>query len=579
MMRILNLLNGWAAEPDSEADVNALIGTLVSHKAYAVRHRADKSLLDHLIGTRNILRAWKQPPYVQAAALFHSVYSTSSFRYALIPVSQRVGLRKLIGTRAEALVHLFCFVDRDAFLARAAHPIYWKVSVKVRSDTRLSAHLYASPKQVKELLILLAANCIDQRARSDGGPGRHLAYLTQIAAVLAEVPDAFSSLVRHPMSEHDEEQLLEAYDGAISTIAVDPEMADELLSRCIRIAPFIQELWIWRAVASFRSKNPKKGVPLAEHALLLGDNVSEAWDTRLTAAEWTRVAELLSVNSAVTFSQLSESLIDGPQSLHELLPSRGQLRNSSLHDSSTLAYDNRPSAYDPAASRLSEYLNLFKNSSTDPLKRVYPGLRRRAWHDVKRFSIAVELEQAFEDIRREISALRSDEFHRESEPIERSGNWDVLFLYERGKRNDDVCKRLPTLSAIIDRYAIKGLAGLSYLSRLKPHTAIASHCGPTNLRLRCHLGLQVPTGDCSLEVDGQIEQWREGRCLVFDDFLPHSAWNNTDAERLVAIVDIWHPDLTESEIQFLEGLHTFASSYARNLQRYWSSNERSRLMH
>jgi hypothetical protein len=40
----------------------------------------------------------------------------------------------------------------------------------------------------------------------------------------------------------------------------------------------------------------------------------------------------------------------------------------------------------------------------------------------------------------------------------------------------------------------------------------------------------------------------------------------------VLIVDLWHPDLSETEIRLLEGLHGYAYHHAVRLNRYWSAN-------
>lgn len=41
--------------------------------------------------------------------------------------------------------------------------------------------------------------------------------------------------------------------------------------------------------------------------------------------------------------------------------------------------------------------------------------------------------------------------------------------------------------------------------------------------------------------------------MVFDDSFQHEAWNdNAEQPRLVLIFDIWHPDLTPSEVKFLQ---------------------------
>lgn len=41
--------------------------------------------------------------------------------------------------------------------------------------------------------------------------------------------------------------------------------------------------------------------------------------------------------------------------------------------------------------------------------------------------------------------------------------------------------------------------------------------------------------------------WKEGKVLIFDDSFEHEVWHNGTNVRLVLIVDVWHPDLTEEE--------------------------------
>jgi aspartyl/asparaginyl beta-hydroxylase (cupin superfamily) len=38
----------------------------------------------------------------------------------------------------------------------------------------------------------------------------------------------------------------------------------------------------------------------------------------------------------------------------------------------------------------------------------------------------------------------------------------------------------------------------------------------------------------------------------------HNVWNRTEADRIVLIVDVWHPDLTAEERTLLTGLHVYA---------------------
>ena len=177
------------------------------------------------------------------------------------------------------------------------------------------------------------------------------------------------------------------------------------------------------------------------------------------------------------------------------------------------------------------------------------------------------------EIRAEARALGGTRFHRESERIGRTGDWGVAFLYERGRRNDETCAACPVTTRGIETHrSVRTMAGLIYFSRLRGHTHIDPHRGPTNLRVRCHLALEVPEGDCAIRVGDETRRWEEGRCLVFDDYFDHEAWNHTDEDRLVLIVDLWHPGLSDTEVMLLEGLQGYAHVHAERLARYWSAN-------
>lgn len=153
--------------------------------------------------------------------------------------------------------------------------------------------------------------------------------------------------------------------------------------------------------------------------------------------------------------------------------------------------------------------------------------------------------------------------------------------------------------------------GSVYFSKLGSNTKIKEHCGPTNARWRCHLPLIVPSSSlleddsyCATNVDDRQRRrrqsclrvgkvgineeyvyWKEGIPILFDDSFLHSAVHyhdvnhdddTTDAgydenasasssksstnnknssncnnfmngARIVLIVDLWHPSLTQSD--------------------------------
>jgi aspartyl/asparaginyl beta-hydroxylase (cupin superfamily) len=203
----------------------------------------------------------------------------------------------------------------------------------------------------------------------------------------------------------------------------------------------------------------------------------------------------------------------------------------------------------------------------------YPGLTSQPWHDPVQFPLVRALESSAEQIAREAVAIDSNAFHRETEPISRTGDWDVFFLYDRGRRNEANCAACPVTAQLIEENrTVRDLAGLAYFSRMAPGTRVAPHRGPTNMRLRCHLGIEIPP-ECGMRVAGESRSWEAGKCLVFDDSFPHEVWNDSIFARTVLVVDLWHPDLSEDELRLLQGLQRYAAGHGRQAARSWALNE------
>jgi aspartate beta-hydroxylase len=227
--------------------------------------------------------------------------------------------------------------------------------------------------------------------------------------------------------------------------------------------------------------------------------------------------------------------------------------------------------------RLNSYIGSFLVNHGNARMGTYPGLSARPFRDPAQLPGALMLERNYEAIRSEIENLAGTDFQKEAEGLMDRGAWDVFLFYERGLKNAENCARCPAITRIIEASnTVRTMAGLLYVSKLNPDTHIKPHVGPTNLRVRCHLGIRIPSGDCGLKVADETRHWQEGKCLVFDDCLRHEAWNNTQEPRIVLIVDFWHPDLSPAEIAYLEGLHRFALFQATSLNRYWSANAAAR---
>lgn len=97
-------------------------------------------------------------------------------------------------------------------------------------------------------------------------------------------------------------------------------------------------------------------------------------------------------------------------------------------------------------------------------------------------------------------------------------------------------KRFPKTTELL-----KGIKNINFsaFSRLHPKSKLAPHTHDNPDNLIFHMGLVIPEGKkCGLKVGGQTHLWtKAGDAVVFNDTLEHSAWNDSDNERIVLYVD------------------------------------------
>ena len=158
------------------------------------------------------------------------------------------------------------------------------------------------------------------------------------------------------------------------------------------------------------------------------------------------------------------------------------------------------------------------------------------FHDPADHPFTRVLEANWERIAAEFETIRGDLVDWVERDLYGAG-WKVFGLHDfpHGRAIAPNVARCPRTAALVEScIPSHGAVGFSLL---QPHTCIRPHEGYQGPFLRCHLGLIVPEGDCGIEVDGQTRRWDAGRTLVFDDRLRHQAWNRTDRERVVLLVD------------------------------------------
>jgi len=148
------------------------------------------------------------------------------------------------------------------------------------------------------------------------------------------------------------------------------------------------------------------------------------------------------------------------------------------------------------------------------------------------------------------------------------GEWDWHTYLSKGNIQGDFVMKFPETSKILNdglrgeenhHQLFEGTPfGFVFFSNLGGGAKIAPHNAPTNLRLRIHLPIVVgksnntPNGEtglprCGIRVATSVRSYQEGSALVLDDAYDHEVWNDTQENRVVLLVDIWHPDVTRAE--------------------------------
>ena len=143
-------------------------------------------------------------------------------------------------------------------------------------------------------------------------------------------------------------------------------------------------------------------------------------------------------------------------------------------------------------------------------------------------------------------------------------DWSAFYLWKAGEAVPENLARCPSVAeALADAPLCKipGRTPSVHFSLLRPGMHIAPHHGFMNARYICHLPLIVPEG-CAMRVGSETRAWTEGQACVFDDSIEHEAWNrNPSRLRVVLIFDIWRPELSAAEREFVSSLLQAVDSY------------------
>jgi aspartate beta-hydroxylase len=363
----------------------------------------------------------------------------------------------------------------------------------------------------------------------------------------------------------------------------DPSRAANLLERARLHAPDDRQIALNLAYAYAHSRRPAAARNLLEQTVRRFPDFHQAW---LVLSQVRDVlGDVAGANKAL-FQAVKRAQDKGlwlseattpPQFLKIVLDAMTRLRNW-RRDLFMGSFDALRRAHGPDALKrveraLSGYLREWDATPTDPRQRpkfmFFPDLPSTPYLDPKLLPFADVLTAAYPRIRAEAERLLADQVQlpgfltfKDGDRIEDyvSGDgakpaWDAFFFYRHGRRYDDNHARCPETSAVLESIElcrIRDQAPEICFSVLSPGSHIMPHHGVSNCRVVAHLPLIVPA-DCALNiVDGEAHHWREGELMVFDDTFRHEAWNRSQQTRVILLMDVWNPHLTDIEKQAIK---------------------------
>lgn len=154
------------------------------------------------------------------------------------------------------------------------------------------------------------------------------------------------------------------------------------------------------------------------------------------------------------------------------------------------------SGLDRVTASLDDLKSLPASELQKPNVLYVPGLRSRPfWDSSKEFLHVTNLfERQWGFIAQEFESVYGHtnvQWHQNST---KAGAWTVFYFYNQGERMNKNCEKCPRTAALIDSlssFMKFNIFGNALFSVLEPGTAVSEHCGPCNIRIRCHLGMII----------------------------------------------------------------------------------------
>eukprot|EP00347_Sterkiella_histriomuscorum_P020745 403336636 len=210
-------------------------------------------------------------------------------------------------------------------------------------------------------------------------------------------------------------------------------------------------------------------------------------------------------------------------------------------------------------------------SRPNPSLFFVPGLNTKPYYDNhSQFGFVKDFEQNYETIKKEYLALKEsygdqDDYKKiQNEHTLNKGGWSWMNYVSKGQKvnQEQFKKHCPVTTDLLEnsirqsghRLMTHTPFSYSFFSTMKPGTQISPHYGATNIKLRCHFPIIIPD-EAFLSVAGDPRPWKEGKMTIFDDSYEHEAANlSKTSERVLLLIDIWHPELHDEEVDQIKSM-------------------------
>lgn len=142
-------------------NIKVILGELEKFGILEQGH-SNSSLVNHLIGTYEVLKQWDCSNELCLAGLCHSVYGTESYKKQTVPLEYRNFVKELIGEYAEELTYFFGAHVKEHFWCLLERTENFEIK-----DRFTGLIVSVTENQISDLVTLTLANWLEQRLRAD----------------------------------------------------------------------------------------------------------------------------------------------------------------------------------------------------------------------------------------------------------------------------------------------------------------------------------------------------------------------------------------------------------------------------